>query len=76
MKINVRVCEICKQEYCDGIIYRTKKKVSLIRESDAPPKIYRTCKSRDNITIIDGEINIKWVVGHGDCSYLPAEIEK
>lgn len=66
-KKEIKVCEICESQCCDGKVY-----VAIING-----RRHRICKnSEDEIIEMDGVLKLKWIIGHGHCVYYEVEEEK
>lgn len=65
-KISIEVCEICRQESCDGKTYETEHLYGSYG-FDIGRKII--CSSDENLVKTDIGISYRLVSGHGDVSY-------
>lgn len=66
-KVSAEVCEICRQESCDGKIYETQHMHGSYG-FDMGRKV--VCSSNENLVKTDIGISYRLVSGHGDISYF------
>ena len=65
MKINTEICEICRQEDCDGKLYEIKNKTG-----NGFYNYQVFCKNSGDIERRDCKLCYHWVMGHGIEDYL------
>jgi len=68
MKINIKVCPICKKEDCSGRIYKTP---DMYGSYFFHVGIKVICESDEHIYSVNGKYYYKLISGHGDYKDYP-----